>query len=1351
MKHTTSSAGANVAWSPVFNLKKKYELQVRAVNSVGKGAWSDLVYGKTITPSTGTNEIPVIHTHSVVGLAIDENTTGAVGGPIEYTDHDAADTISWSVGGTDASSFDISSGGQLSLATGVTFDYEAKNAYSITVTVSDSTDTDTENVTVAVTNVDELGTVTLSPAMLAVGTKITASLTDPDGSVSVTAWRWLNSSDWDPDTELDGTFNPISGAMSASYTPVAGDLAHYLVAQASYADGQGLNKSATVFSDHSVAAGNDAPVIGGPDTVSFTVAENDPSNIGSAFSATDADGDAITWSKGGSAGIKFNINSAGQLSVKSDAGLNYEVDGASLQFTVIASDGNGGSDSVAVSVTVTDANDPPVIGGPDSVSFTVAENTPGGSAIGTAFSASDADPSDTWNWSLGGADKDSFNITGGQLQLASGVTLDFETKPSHSITVIVTDNNGDTASVAVTVTVTDANDPPVIAGPDTVSFTVAENTPGDIGSAFTATDDDAGDTITWSVGGAAADRFNISSAGQLSVKSATGLDYEDGAILQFTVIASDGTNTDSVAVTVTVTNDMDEPPVIGGPGTVDISVFEYVIGNIGSAFTATDDDAGDTITWSVGGTDASFFDISEGQLSLASGVTFDFEIKNSYDITVIASDGKNTDSVAVTVTVTEPPPGCVVTDLLCATLTAALGNSDYIGYNTKGDEYGSLSDTTFVLGGVTYVIENLTSKFLPSNAVYRLGFDLELATHTPPTNPILYIDNDELAFSDAAISNSGHVWLGIGINWEPTPLFFTAGQTYTVRIEDPALPGKMDAPEVEYIGSSAAYDEVRGTVKVTWELPEFADLGIPLAHKLELRTRRAALKSSESWWIRELDADATATTHSGLLNDTYAFQVRLVNTVGSPPPPCTMATRHTCAELREKATGYGPWSDTGYGKVAPPCPDCPNNPPVIITAKTMTIAENTPGNFGPVRPRNNGTIRVNDADYDPITWSVSGEHGDLFNISTAEYGHGQLSVKSPDGLNYEDTGSIWGTYLRVFFVTLTASDGKDSDSYDIYVEVLDRAEAPGPPSAPTVTSVAKSNTSLIVTWDAPTTNTGPPVTGYGLQYKKTSESSWTPQSHTGTGVTATITGLDANTEYQVQVQASNDEGTGGWSASGAGTTVTTSAANQAPVIGGPDSVTITVAENKPDNIGSAFTATDGDAVDTITWSVGGTAADWFNISSAGRLSAAAATGLDYEEGVILQITVIASDGTASDSVAVTVMVTDVDEAPGQPDAPWWVRSSSGGAGLNSLDVKWAAPTNTGPPITGYELQYRASKAPSSDAWSKYGQTVTGLTTTITGLTQGTSYDVQVRAINAEGAGPWSASFANAWTDGPTLK
>ena len=809
----------------------------------------------------------------------------------------------------------------------------------------------------------------------------------------------------------------------------------------------------------------------------------------------------------------------------------------------------------------------------------------------------------------------------------------------------------------------------------------------------------------------------------------------------------DGT-TYSVAVVRAPAN---QAPVIDGQDTVAIGVAENTTGDIGSPFTATDADFGESITWSLTGPDASSFVISgdnrfsnsrDGQLSLASGVTIDYSTQSSYAITVIASDGTDTDSVAVTVRMLE---GCLVTDLLCATLVAGTDSAGLDGY--LSGEYGSLSSTEFVHDGVTYTITTLNKD---SSLMY-----VELApnTGTPPDSLTLYIDNDVLAFSDTgSIDNRGSTGDGIYIDWT-TSVSFTDGETYTVRITGPPkAPGKMDAPTTEYLGSFVSYGEVKGTIRVDWELPDnIADRGIPLAHKLELRTRRADFKSSASWWIQEFDIDATATTHSGLLNDTYAFQVRLVNTVGSPPPPCTMLTRHTCAELREMATGYGPWSDTGYGKAGPPCPDCPNNPPVIIAPKVVTIAENTPGNFGPVRPLNNGTIRVDDADYDPITWSVGGQHGDLFNIRTVEYGHGQLSVASATGLNYEDTGSIPGTYLRVFFITLTASDGKDSDSWELYVEVNDRAEAPGQPSAPTVSEVAKSNASLIVTWDAPT-NTGPPITGYELQYKKTSESSWTPKSHTGTGVTATITGLTANTTYEAQVRASNDEATGSWSDSGEGTTVTTSAANQAPVIDGPDSVTITVAENKPDNIGSAFTATDGDAVDTIIWSVGGAAGHFFNISSAGRLSAKSATGLDYEagpdyeEGVILQLTVIASDGTDSDSVAVTVRVSDVDEAPGAPNAP--ALQSPGGSDT-AMRVWWNVPANTGPPITGYEVQYRVSsmpKSPPSGPWSIDKPEGTGTITTITGLIRGTNWEIRVRAINAEGMGGWSAS-GSGWTDG----
>ena len=103
-----------------------------------------------------------------------------------------------------------------------------------------------------------------------------------------------------------------------------------------------------------------------------------------------------------------------------------------------------------------------------------------------------------------------------------------------------------------------SNTAPVIGALPT-DLTIAENASGNVGSPFTATDADAGDTVTWSVTGSSA--FTIDpSGGQLSVKSSTGLNYEDGATRSLTVTASDGNGgTDSEAVTVTVDN-VREPP-----------------------------------------------------------------------------------------------------------------------------------------------------------------------------------------------------------------------------------------------------------------------------------------------------------------------------------------------------------------------------------------------------------------------------------------------------------------------------------------------------------------------------------------------------------------------------------------------------------------------------------------------------------------------------------------------------------------------------------------------------------------------------------------------------------------------
>ena len=103
---------------------------------------------------------------------------------------------------------------------------------------------------------------------------------------------------------------------------------------------------------------------------------------------------------------------------------------------------------------------------------------------------------------------------------------------------------------------------------------------------------------------------------------------------------------------------------------------------------------------------------------------------------------------------------------------------------------------------------------------------------------------------------------------------------------------------------------------------------------------------------------------------------------------------------------------------------------------------------------------------------------------------------------------------------------------------------------------------------------------------------------------------------------------------------------------------------------------------------------------------------------------------ATDSTE-TITVTDVNEPPGVP-AAHLVTATSGST--TSLDVTWTAPTNTGPAITSYDLQYREG---TSGSFTAGPQNVTGTSAAIASLMASTSHQVQVRATNAEGDGAWS--------------
>ena len=455
-------------------------------------------------------------------------------------------------------------------------------------------------------------------------------------------------------------------------------------------------------------------------------------------------------------------------------------------------------------------------------------------------------------------------------------------------------------------------------------------------------------------------------------------------------------------------------------------------------------------------------------------------------------------------------------------------------------------------------------------------------------------------------------------------------------------------------------------------------------------------------WTDISGSGSTTTTHtvSSLTNGTtYDFELRAMN-----------------------AGGYsreGSASGTPNAPAAPVIADKPTN-------DTIQVAENTTGLLH--------TFSATDANLDPITWTLEDSDKDSFVISGSSLLPGsssaELTLASGTTLNHEARSS--------YSFTVRASDGILSDSVAITLRVTDvDTDAPGQPDAPTVSST--SRTSVTLTWSAPATNTGPAITGYDVQYREGTSGSWNSHSHSDTSTTTTITGLSSSTSYQVQVRAMNDEGTGAWSDSRTADTTD----NNAPEFTDGTNTTRSVDENTPSgrNIGNPVAATDADTGDTLTYSLGGTDAASFDIvTSSGQLRTNAA--LNYETDTSYSVTVsVRDDNGGTDSIAVTINVTDV-QAPSAPASP-----SVSAASSSSLSVNWNTPAGaTG--ITDYDVQYRQG---TSGNWTNRPHNGTSTTTTITGLSANTSYQVQVLARNVEGESDWSGSGSTSAPPPPAEK
>ena len=471
-------------------------------------------------------------------------------------------------------------------------------------------------------------------------------------------------------TEATGWAN--IGTDSPSYTPpVDDDVGNYLRATASYADGQGSGKTTQAVSANAVEAApvtNMAPDFP-PQPATRTVPENTGAgqSIGEPVAANDQNaGDTLTYTLGGTDAASFNIvTSSGQLQTK--AALNFESKN-SYTVTVTAADPSNTSDIITVTITVTDVNEAPAFAA-ETDTRTIAENTSAGQDIGAPVAATDPDTGATLTYILGGTNAGDFNIDASSGQLQTKAALDYETKSSYSVEVSVRDSKaadgtGDSAAddtITVTVTITNVDEA------ETVTLSSVQP---QVGTALTATLEDpdggvSGETWVWA-------RFIDPNSGWTDITGATSDSYTPvaddlGKYLRVTVSYTDGHGSGKSAREVSDNPVRAAPVNNAAPAFSDTSTTRSVAENtvpgtdIGDPVAAVDPDAGDTLIYTLGGTDAASFDIiaSSGQLQTKGAL--DYETKPSYSVEVSVRDSKAADgtgdsaaddTITVTVTIT---------------------------------------------------------------------------------------------------------------------------------------------------------------------------------------------------------------------------------------------------------------------------------------------------------------------------------------------------------------------------------------------------------------------------------------------------------------------------------------------------------------------------------------------------------------------------------------------------------------------------------------------------------------------------------------------------------------------------
>jgi len=383
------------------------------------------------------------------GNVLENASSGAIVSRISILDRGDSNILSITLSGTGSTNFEVSVGGQVTLKTGATLDYDTNPSYNLSVVATNHAgNSNIAELTILVTDVASdvpiVGDFSKTIAedtteSTKIGTLLVTTNDSPITSIT------LSNAGYEDFTVA--TNGDISLASAVDYESKS---SYSLTAIAR--NGAGASNEATVTITITDVS-DETPAL-----TSYTnsIAENESIGtvVGDIIISKEGDSDITDISLTGDDNSNFSVSTTGEITLES--ALDYETK-ASYTLEAIATNGAGSSDGASVTLTVTNiAESVPLLVTPSD--FSLDENASIGTVVGTITANGTDDEEIVTSYTIQSGNTGSAFLISDTGVITTATTLDYATTSSYDLSIYATNDFGNSTSITVTIDITEAVD-----------------------------------------------------------------------------------------------------------------------------------------------------------------------------------------------------------------------------------------------------------------------------------------------------------------------------------------------------------------------------------------------------------------------------------------------------------------------------------------------------------------------------------------------------------------------------------------------------------------------------------------------------------------------------------------------------------------------------------------------------------------------------------------------------------------------------------------------------------------------------------------------------------------------------